>query len=348
MTSLNLDLSRCRYRVLIGTGGIGTGTFFALNDNRTLGREESRGGRFLDRRDYCKLHIITHYVRVLMGDGFAVRPIGLVGGDDHGARLLQEMAEVGLDLRYVCALPGEQTLYCVCFVYPDGTGGNLTVDDSASGKVDPRWVRQAEGDFAAHVGQGIALAVPEVPLSGRAALLELATRYQFLRAASFTSEEIPQARAAGLLASVDLLAINIDEAAALADVSAEQAPVAVVGQAVEVLRQLQPDMQVSITAGAGGSWVWDGKQLAHAPVHAVDPVSTAGAGDAHFSGILAGLAAGLALRDAHELGVLTAALSVTSPHTINKNVDAKSLSALAHRLKAPLCPGVRKLIGGRE
>ena len=348
MTALQVDPSQLRYRALIGTGGIGTGTFFALNDNRTLGREESRGGRFLDRRDYCKLHIIAHYVRALMDDCFAVWPIGLVGHDDHGARLLREMSAIGLDLRYVRALPDVQTLYCVCFVYPDGTGGNLTVDDSASGKVDPLLVRQAEEDFAAHAGRGIALAVPEVPLGGRAALLELATQHRFLRAASFTSEEIPQARASGLLASVDLLAINIDEAAALADIPAKQEPATVVRQAIEALQQLRPDMQVSITAGGHGSWVWDDGELTHAPALAVDPASTAGAGDAHFSGILVGLAAGLALGQAHELGVLAAALSVTSPHTISENLDAQSLHALARSLEIPLSPQVRKLIGAHQ
>ena len=56
-----------RYRALIGTGGIGSGMFFALDGNHTLGREESRSGHFLDRRDYCKLHIVSHYVRRLLG-----------------------------------------------------------------------------------------------------------------------------------------------------------------------------------------------------------------------------------------------------------------------------------------
>ena len=50
---------------MIGTGGVGSGSFFALDGNQTLGREESRGGRFLDCQDYCKLHIISHYVKVL-------------------------------------------------------------------------------------------------------------------------------------------------------------------------------------------------------------------------------------------------------------------------------------------
>ena len=51
-------------------GGIGSGMFFRLNGDATLGREESRSGYFLDRNDYCKLHIITHYVKALLGPDF--------------------------------------------------------------------------------------------------------------------------------------------------------------------------------------------------------------------------------------------------------------------------------------
>jgi hypothetical protein len=46
---------------MLGVGGIGSGTFFLLNGEHSLGREESRSGHFIDRRDYCKLHIISHY-----------------------------------------------------------------------------------------------------------------------------------------------------------------------------------------------------------------------------------------------------------------------------------------------
>ena len=73
-----------RYRALIGTGGIGSGNFFALDGNHTLGREESRSGHFLDRRDYCKLHIVSHYVCRLLGGSFSVIPLGMVGADDVG------------------------------------------------------------------------------------------------------------------------------------------------------------------------------------------------------------------------------------------------------------------------
>jgi ribokinase len=340
MTAKNTNTDELRYRVLIGTGGIGTGTFFALNDNRTLGREESREGRFLDRRDYCKLHIITHYVRTLMGNGFTVLPIGMVGKDDHGIRLLKDMEEVGLDLRYVGVVPNEQTLYSICFIYPDGTGGNLTVDNSASTRVDPSFIRKTEADFAAYAGKGIALAVPEVPLAGRAELLKLATTHRFLRAASFNSAEIRQVRTSGMLANVDLLAINIDEASALADMSAEREPVVVIQKAIDVLRRDQPAMKVSITAGTRGSWGWDGEELTHVPIHHVDSVSTAGAGDAYFSGILAGLVTGMSFFQAQELATLVAALSVTSPHTINKQLNRTALKALADSLSVKLSKAV--------
>jgi hypothetical protein len=78
-TPLNTNPAAWRYKALIGTGGIGSGTFFALKGDHTLGREESRAGRFLDRRDYCKLHIIEHYVAVLLGTSFeSVRSVNPV------------------------------------------------------------------------------------------------------------------------------------------------------------------------------------------------------------------------------------------------------------------------------
>jgi len=81
-----LQVDHFRYRALLGTGGIGSGKFFLLQGNHTLGREESRSGRFLDRQDYCKLHIVCDYVKILLGDDFQTFPIGKVGEDEAGGR----------------------------------------------------------------------------------------------------------------------------------------------------------------------------------------------------------------------------------------------------------------------
>lgn len=326
LPSRSADLPARKFRGMIGVGGIGAGVFFAVRGNTTIGREESRGGRFLDRRDYCKLHIISHYVKVLSDPEFEVIPIGKVGDDDAGRKLLQEMAEVGLDLRYVEVSPGDSTLFSFCFIYPDGSGGNLTTDDSACSKVDSSFVRRAESEFQRLSGHGIALAAPEVPMEARQTLLDLGTRYGLFRAASFTSEEISLALELGILNYVDLLAVNRDEALRLADIHNNTETARIVQLAVERAKSVNPRIVVTVTAGAEGSWLWTGESYLHLPAMKVQPVSTAGAGDAHLAGMLVGIAEGMGLAEAHRLGVVVAGLSVTSPHTINKNINRELVS----------------------
>ena len=84
------------------------------------------------------------------------------------------MQAVGLDLRYVQTLPEARTLFSFCFLYPDGTGGNLTTDDSASSSVTRKVVEQAEEVFKKYGRSALGLAVPEVPLEARYRLLESA------------------------------------------------------------------------------------------------------------------------------------------------------------------------------
>lgn len=330
MEPLLVDIRSARYTALIGVGGIGSGVFFKLSGDHTLGREESRGGRFLDQRDYCKLHIITHYVQTLLGPDFRTYPIGFVGDDATGERLLAEMGRTGFDLRYVRSLPGEQTLFSTCFIYPDGSGGNLTTEDSANSKVSPQDVRAAGDQFRQYQGKGIALAAPEVSMETRLALLEMASRFDFLRAASLTTTEIDSSLSREILRHTDFLAINLDEAAALAKadenrVAAEE----IVRKAVDAAGVVNPDIRISITAGKQGSWVWDGKMTVHRQAVNVSVVNTAGAGDAHFGGMLTGLAAGLTMQDAQVLGNLVAALSVTSPHTIHPAIERPALLEFA-------------------
>jgi ribokinase len=327
---LHLHPGALRFRAAIGTGGIGTGSFFQLAGNHTLGREESRGGRFLDRRDYCKLHIVCHYLKALFGEAILVYPVGRVGDDEAGRRLLREMAEAGLEKDYLEALPERSTLFSFCFLYPDGTGGNLSTEDSACAAVDAPFVRRAQASFAAHRDAGLALALPEVPLPARKELLELAGRHGFFRAASFTAGEIEQAWREGFLAELDLLALNAEEARTLlacTGAAAPSDPIAPAGVAAQLAARF-PGLWLSVTAGVQGSWSWDGGSLRHLPAPPVKVVTTAGAGDAHLAGLLAGVAASLDLEQAQRLATLVAAASVSSPHTIHKEVSRAQLAAL--------------------
>lgn len=346
MSPLNVDVAASRYQAMIGVGGIGAGRVFVLNGNHTLGREESRSGRFLDRRDYCKLHIISHYVQALVGPQFTTIPIGKVGDDEVGNRLFEEMRDIGLDVRHVRFSSGDQTLFSFCFVYPDGSGGNLTTDDSACSRVDAACVTEAEHEFARFDGCGIALAVPEVPMAAREKVLELGSQHRLLCVASFAVEEVVWAMKHDLLRRVDLLMLNLDEAAAAGENSRDAHASAIVESAVTNLSEINPGMLIAITGGERGSWSWDGAALAQHPAIKTEVVSTAGAGDAYLAGTIVGLVAGLPMLQAQELAVLTAALSVTSPHTINKDIDRNSLRAFATRVQFPTSELVQDLLEG--
>lgn len=336
-----------RYDVVVGTGGIGSGIFLALEGNRTLGREESRPAELLDQRDYCKLHIVCHYVQRLLGPEVPVIPVGRVGQDDAGRVVLGEMRAAGLDTALVTISP-LPTLFAVCFLYPDGDGGNLSTTRSASSDVGASDVQRAGQLFAAHPGRGVALALPEVPLAARRALLELATAHEWLRVAGVVPDELEQVRDSGLLGLVDVLALNIEEAARLGGVNVERPAAEVVAAALEVLADLRSPARVVVTAGARGSWTWDGHDVVHAP--ASDPggevISTAGAGDAHLSGVVVGLVAGLELAPANAFASIVSGLKVRSAHTINPDIDPRAVVDAAARRGVALPPELFDVLAG--
>jgi len=335
------------YRRLVGVGGIGSGIVFALEGGHDLGRNESRAGRLLDVRDYCKLHIVAHYPAVLLGarpEGrpFHVLPLGKVGEDENGRRLLAEMDAAGMDTRFVEAVAGHPTLLSVCFLYPDGSGGNVTTSDSAAAQLDPADVERARPWLDR---QTIALALPEAPLAARRRLLALATEHGALRVASFATAEVDEARESGLLAQVDLLALNEDEAAALAGApfAAEDA---FLERCARAARAAQPGVRLVVTAGARGAFACEGSGFKHVPALPVAIASTAGAGDALLGGTLAGLAAGLPFHEAVQLGSLAAAFKLSSPHTIPPALSTRALATLARERHLPFGDALAAVLAG--
>ena len=352
------------YRRLVGVGGIGSGIFFALEGNHDLGRNESRPGRLLDVRDYCKLHIVAQYPTVLLGaredqGPFHVIPVGKVGMDEAGLRLRAEMERAGMDVRFVDTVPSKPTLLSVCFQYPDRSGGNVTTVDSAAALVSDRDLAQVERWLSR---SSIALAMPEVPLAVRAQLLRRAGDRGALRAASLTSVEVEAARATGFLSLVDLLAVNQDEAAALAATPfLPEAPESFLERLATTLRAAQPTLRMVVTAGARGAFALDGDAWIHAPALSVSVVSSAGAGDAFLGGVLTGLAVGLPftakgtsrkgarlLTSAFDLGALVAAFKLTSPHTIPPDLSLETLLGFAREHEVGLGEAFRRLLPSSE
>lgn len=332
--------------VIVGTGGIGWGVVFDLIGNHSLGRNESRAANLRDSRDYAKLHIVLHYCATLLRGG-SRRPrliaVGKVGRDDPGQRLLAEIERVGIDASHVEQVPGVSTLFATCFIYPDSDGGNITSVNGASQLVSPADVERVETLMADARGRGIALALPEVPLEARQRLLDIATRHGFLRIAAVTSEEAQTLRDSLMFKSVDLLALNVDEAAALAGASGELEHIRL--RCVEAVTRVNPDIRLCITVGRRGSWAFHRGTWEYVPAVHVNPLATAGAGDAYLAAVTVGLMAGLPfietpprqraewelgeVRTACDFGAVVAAMAVLSPHTIHPDLDAFTVARWA-------------------
>jgi len=355
MRVLRIDeSSRCQQ--LLGVGGLGTGIFFALEGNQTLGRNESRPGELLNVRDYCKLHIVIHYVaKLLGGQGFRVFPVGKVGDDQAGQFVLKEMNEAGIDTRFVEALADKPTLFSVCFQYPDGAGGNITTNNSAAAELSERDLAKTE-DVLAAGPRTIALSVPEVSLEVRHEFLKLGARTGAFRAASFVSAEIAAAKRLGMFEQLDLISLNEAEAAELigSDFSADD-PGRCMDKCMNYLRETYPHLHMVISCGRNGAYALNREVWSYCPVPQVEVASTAGAGDCLLGGILAAIAAGIPLLSARsprqslterplesalEFGVLLASYKVTSPHTIHPDASLSKLIEFAEQAKVQFGPAL--------
>lgn len=302
-----------------GTGGIGTGMFFDLHDNRTISREESRPGRLMDYQDYCKGHIILHYVSVLT-QNIGVYAIGMVGKDSQGEGLLDEMKSAGIDTRFVEMIGEARTMMSVCYQYPDGSGGNITTSNSASGLVTPAYIEKCAKEID---DRSLVLAAPEVPLASRIRLLEIAKERKAFTVSSFLAEEAKMFEEAGGFALSDLISINRDEAGAVTDGGIQETAKKITG--------INPAIKLAVTAGSEGSYIFENGGSSHIPVIPAEIKSTAGAGDAFLGGTIAGLISGMDFSDAAKYGAVVSYFAVMDENTIAKNISREKIeSHLSH------------------
>jgi len=364
MRVLRID-ERSPFRQLIGVGGLGTGIFFALEGDHTLGRHESRLGSLLDVRDYCKLHIVSHYVAKLLGaelGQFSVRPLGRVGDDSAGAFVLTEMRIAGMDTRFVQVVSGKPTLFSVCFQYPDGSGGNITSSNSAAAVLSEGDIDDISSLVESFGPKTIALLVPEVPLISRNRFLRLAKQVGAFCASSFAFGEIAEAKRLGMFSHLNLVALNEEEAAEFAgEANIGSSPESFVERLSCFLSFSYSQLKVVMSVGKDGAYCVDSTGWSYSPAPKVDVASTAGAGDCLLGGVLAALAAGiplpsprvqankkLKLENALDFGVLLASYKVTSPHTIHPDASLDKLLQFVQELRIAVAPQVEQLFSDTD
>ncbi|MFH1761359.1 MAG: PfkB family carbohydrate kinase [bacterium] len=331
------------YNTVIGTGGIGTGIIFKLEGNHNLGRNESRMAYLSEQRDFCKQHIILHYVSSLLKQiklPVKVFPIGAVGNDDPGAICLKEMKLAGMDTRFVRVLNMTKSLFAVCFQYPDNSGGNITQKQSASEKVKSDDIQNSFYQIVKNnlKIKPMILAAPEVPLASRAKLLKLGRKIRGFNAASFSTEEIKRVKNTNILKDIDLLSLNMDEANALAGTSYRSLPDRTIKKCCDSANKINPGLFLTVTNGSRGIYGCRNRNVEFIPALRVKVANTAGAGDAFLAGIMLGFIKGLPFISKAEpsclkLGRLISAISVTSPHTIHFGLNLKTLREFAKEQK---------------
>lgn len=322
------------YRTVIGTGGIGTGIFFRLRENRALGRNESRGAELTNAKDYCKQHIVLYYVSMLLSPGVQVIPVGKVGADETGARMKRLMERAGMNIEYVDTSLDAPTMVSICLQYPDKCGCNVTADNSACSEVTSEYILHCahQLDIDRHT---MVVALPEVPLEARVTLLRYGKERHAFTTASLTVSEAEAFIKMDGLKYCDLLALNEEETAAVAGVQAIRSVEDGLTAARRLVRRY-PWLKLWITLGKLGSMTADRDGIRVYPaLSGVDVINTGGAGDASLGGVIAGLCMGLPFHGTMEngfksgdlcdsaaaLGVLLGGLSVESADSINESIN---------------------------
>jgi sugar/nucleoside kinase (ribokinase family) len=322
-----------KYTNVVGTGGIGAGIFFQLQGMHTLGREESRLAVLKDFRDYCKMHIILHYVSRLT-EQMNVIALGKVGQDEQGQRLIREMKDAGLTTDFVEQINEARTMLSICFQYPDGSGGNITTSNSACDFVTSSFIEAHANLIHA---QSVILAAPEVPIDSRLKLLEIGRARGGLNVASVLSGEVDEFEQKNGYALCDVLAINLDEAKAIS--RAEGTAEEIARKTADKIVQYQANIQLIVTSGQLGCFTFEKGRCEKVGVIKIPLHSTAGAGDALLGGTIAGLVQGLPfqkgdhdryfaetpLKSAVELGAIVSMFAVMSPHTIADQVSKANI-----------------------
>ena len=232
--------------------------------------------------------------------GAAVRMIGCIGNDAHGAALRRALEQDRIDTSglQVDAQQATGTALVLVedggqnrIVYLAGSNGTLTVDEPALATL-----------LADTTGLVLQL---ETPLPVVTAALRAARRAG-CRTVLNPSPVAPLSDA--VLGLIDLLVLNEHEAHTLSGL-----PVASVAEAVAAARQLltRGPSQVVITLGSAGAVAADASGCRHRPAPRVQAIDTTAAGDTFLGALTTALGRRESLDSAMADGIRAAALCIT-------------------------------------
>jgi ribokinase len=259
----------------------------------------------------------AHAAARTAAEGVEVAMIACVGDDDAGVRLRADLADAGVDVAGIVAVPG-----------PSGTA-LIAVDERGENTIvvvpgaNAAWPAQAVDGIPWAVGDVVVLQL-EVPFE----VVESAVAHAAVAGARVVLNAAPlDRRVAGLLDRVEVLVVNEVEAAELFGFDGDLDADAVASAASELASSLV------VTLGARGSLVASAGGVSALPAYPVEAVDTVGAGDAFVGGMAAALASGASLRDAVRWGSAAGALTATVPGARHPGLDRRAVVSLLDRAR---------------
>jgi ribokinase len=236
-----------------------------------------------------------------IGEADAVTMVGKVGDDAYGRQLCGFLAESGVDVSGVSAMPGMPSgLAVICI---DAAGENtVTALYGANAAVG---MAEADAVVAALEPGGILLVQQETPLEPTLAAMRAARD----AGATVILDPAPaRTLLAGFLGQASIITPNQTEAEALSGIAVTDGVTA--GQAARIIVARHGVETVIVTLGEGGAFVLAGGKGVHMPAFDVDPVASVAGGDAFNGALAAALALGEDLEAAVRFASAGAALCV--------------------------------------
>jgi pseudouridine kinase len=238
----------------------------------------------------------------------------LVGADDSGRALVDQLKALGADVSLVSVLPDHRTAEYVAVLGPDRS---LAVGLADMAIFDAFTVDHLEG-MRPHLESARWLfADCNLPAP---VLVEVIRRAQVSKV-RLAVDPVSVAKAARLpadLSGIDLLVLNRREAAAVLGGDSDPATAS---------RKLlaRGAAAVVLTDGAEGMLASSGGEQSHVPSERVEVKDVTGAGDALIAAVIAGLLAGHAPPEAVRTGARIAALTVASGLTVRDDLTPQLL-----------------------
>ncbi|AWB42860.1 ribokinase [Paenibacillus sp. CAA11] len=243
--------------------------------------------------------------------GASVSVVGMVGEDEFGHRLLDELAKSGVDNSSVQRLPEVRT--GVASIWLDGEDNRIVVVPGANAHLTAERIEALEVQALLREADVVLLQL-EIPLAAAQRAAETAAQagaVVVLNPAPVPAGGIP----AALLSTASAITPNRSELAVLSGCAAAEQ--AALGRAMAELAETAGAAVVTTLGAQGAAYVGAPEpdapagEPAIAAAHRVRAVDTTGAGDCFSAALAVALGEGAALADAVQFALAASALAVT-------------------------------------